>query len=656
MVGVHERKLRVLLVEDNPGDADLVRDYISTDPREVIELVCVPSLGAAREAIIPEPLDLVLLDLGLPDGKGVEVVTAMREMAAQVPIVVLTGRADTASAMEALRSDAQDYLVKGQLDAPTLRRSIRYAVERHRVQQQYRQQLSVNPDGVLVLDRAGNVRFTNAAAERLLGNVPRRVEELPEEIRVSLHGAADVTLRSGRIVETRSVETFWNHQPACLITLHDCTDRHRAQEALSHLTEELGRANERLEHLVDTDHLTEVLNRRGMEDALGKEVARVRRTSGELVAVLIDYDNFKRVNDSYGHAVGDAALRALTDAVRGALRFGDYIGRVGGDEFLVLLPDTDVRVGVRVAEKLRQVIKTTTLPVADGGLTLSASLAVAKVGGHVVSLEEVLAATNPALKRSKRAGKDRVRPAGEGAIEDLKVGDTDDFNVETIPLETFLQAIHEIGSGKVVGFEALTHGPPGGLARPAELFRAAFERNVLTAIDLRALAVSLSALRQERAEGWLHLNLFPSTILNTPPDRIVRMLSEVGSVDRVCIELSEQQFLGDPSYLLEPLTVLREGGIRVALDDVGYGRSSIEALLVLEPDVVKVDQSCVRAIDSHPRERRQLERLHSMIGISGATPIVEGVETEEELRVLKEMGVQYCQGYLWGEPRPALRR
>lgn len=653
-MGVQRQRLRVLLVEDNPGDVDLVRDYIGTDPREAIDLVCVPSLGAAREAITPEPLDLVLLDLGLPDGKGIEVVTAMREMAAHVPIVVLTGRADSAWAMEALRSDAQDYLVKGQLDAPTLRRSIRYAIERHRTQHQYRQQLSVNPDGVVVVDYTGHVHFTNAAAERLLGATPQRVEELPEDIRVSLHGAADVTLPSGRIVETRSVETMWNHQPACLITLHDCTDRHRAQEALSRLTQELSLANEHLERLVGTDHLTEVLNRRGMEDALGKEVARVRRTNDDLVAILIDYDNFKRVNDSYGHAVGDVALRALTDGVRGALRSGDYIGRVGGDEFLVLLPNTDVRVGVAVAEKLRQTIKATTLPVADGSLTLSASLAVSKVGRHVVSLQEVLATTNPALRRSKEAGKDRVQAAGGWTPEDVEVGDTGEFDVDTIPLETFLQAIHEVGAGDVVGYEALTRGPTGGLAMPIELFRAAFERNVLTALDLRSLAASLSSLGRERLDGWLHLNLFPSTILNTPPDRLVRMLAEVAPVDRFCIEVSEQQFLGDPTYLLEPLTSLRESGIRLALDDVGYGRSSIEALLVLEPDVVKVDRSCVQAIDTHPRERRQLERLLSMIGISGATAIVEGVETEDELRVLQDIGVRYCQGYLWGEPRPAI--
>jgi EAL domain-containing protein (putative c-di-GMP-specific phosphodiesterase class I) len=99
--------------------------------------------------------------------------------------------------------------------------------------------------------------------------------------------------------------------------------------------------------------------------------------------------------------------------------------------------------------------------------------------------------------------------------------------------------------------------------------------------------------------------------------------------------------------------VLREEGVRIALDDVGYGRSSIEALLVLEPDVVKVDRSCVRGIDARPRERRRLERLLSIIRIGGALAIVEGVETEEELRVLRDIGVSHCQGYLWGEPRPA---
>jgi diguanylate cyclase (GGDEF)-like protein len=507
---------------------------------------------------------------------------------------------------------------------------------------------------VIVVDRDGVVRFTNEAAERLLGMAPKRVEDLPEEIRLAQEGARDVSLSTGHVVETRNVETVWQHRPSCLITLHDCTDRYRAERAMTRLAAELTRANERLERLVGTDPLTEALNRRGIDAALETELARLRRTGDELAAILIDYDNFKAINESYGHAVGDATLRALTQSVRGALRTGDYLGRVGGDEFLVLLPDTGIHVGMAVADKLRRAIKSTTLPLDDRKLSLSASLAVAGVGAQVVSLEQVLAAANLALRQSKRSGKDRVSTSDPWVEAKGPGGPTPEIDLTSIELDTYLQGIHCLDSGAVVGYEALTRGPVGGLATPDDLFRAAFEYNALTALDLRALSASIRvrSLAHLR-DGWFHVNLFPSTILNTPAGRILRLLDESGETNQLCLEISEQQFLGDPAYLAGPLAVLREEGVRIALDDVGYGRSSIEALLVLEPDVVKVDRSCVRGIDARPRERRRLERLLSIIRIGGALAIVEGVETEEELRVLRDIGVSHCQGYLWGEPRPA---
>jgi EAL domain-containing protein (putative c-di-GMP-specific phosphodiesterase class I) len=166
----------------------------------------------------------------------------------------------------------------------------------------------------------------------------------------------------------------------------------------------------------------------------------------------------------------------------------------------------------------------------------------------------------------------------------------------------------------------------------------------------------MESLRASASEGWYHVNLFPSTLLNVAPDRIIPLLERGGSEHRVCVELSEQQFMGDPAFLRPMIQELRRAGYRIGLDDVGFGRSSVEALILLEPDIVKVDRRCIRSIASDPGDRRQLERLLAMLRAVDTIVIVEGVETGEELRILKEMGVPYGQGFLWGKPERSLPR
>ena len=150
--------------------------------------------------------------------------------------------------------------------------------------------------------------------------------------------------------------------PAVKREIKEAAERRGGREAREALTSELELTNARLEELVITDPLTEALNRRGIQRALGQELDRMTRSGESLVAILIDCDDFKTINDGLGFAVGDALLTALTKSLRSGLRSGDHLGRVGGDEFLVLLPDTSVAEGTVVAEKLRQRIKTTILP------------------------------------------------------------------------------------------------------------------------------------------------------------------------------------------------------------------------------------------------------------------------------------------------------
>ena len=648
---MRKKTLKVLVAVDDADVVATIRRCLRKGWGGAMRLTANSTLAGAITHLESEDVDLVLLDLGIAaDAVGVDVVRRVRRIAPSIPIVVITDEELETLAIQALQRDAQDYVLRHQLNPSTLGQAIRFALEPDRWQGQYRRLLSNSPDGVLIVDSQGRVLFVNASSVAMLGWAPARADELPEPLRRSSMEPLDITLDTGRIAEIREVDTQWSGRPARLIMMRDITERRMVERKLNGMAQELRQTNQQLERLVGTDPLTQSLNRRGIEDALGRELRTMSRTGETLMAILIDCDDFKSINDSFGHAVGDAALVALTRSVQDALRVGDHVGRVGGDEFLVLLPATTVAEGLTVADKLRQAIKATTLPLASQDVTLSASLGVGTVGSDVVTVEEVLALLNEALRRSKRAGKDTVSAdratAGDDGIRSRRVV----LDPAEIPLDIVVQGIRRLDDGELVGLEALARGPAGHFSAPSDLFRAAFEQNVLTTLDLRALRTSLDRFRTHGWRGWYHVNLFPSTLLNTPPERIVPLLERSGTRSRICIELSEQQFLGDPAYLRPAIRELRAAGFRIGIDDVGFGRSSVEALMLLEPDVVKVDRRCIRSIGSQAGERRQLERLLAMLRAVDATVVVEGIETQEELEVLRDLGVLYGQGFLWDRP------
>jgi EAL domain-containing protein (putative c-di-GMP-specific phosphodiesterase class I) len=219
-------------------------------------------------------------------------------------------------------------------------------------------------------------------------------------------------------------------------------------------------------------------------------------------------------------------------------------------------------------------------------------------------------------------------------------------------IRPYVQAIHALIDGEIVGHEILSRGPEGAYEQPGDFFRLSHETNVLTLVDLRCLRTCIEAATRIEDRGRVHVNLFPSTLVDTPWQRIVELMEQAAGAARYCIELSEQQFIGAPAYLIESVFALREAGVQVAIDDVGYGRSSLEALVLLEPDVIKLAREFVKGVDGGRPRRRGLERLTRATQTLSTSIVAEGVETEGERDVLLELGILLAQGFLWDEPIP----
>lgn len=407
--------------------------------------------------------------------------------------------------------------------------------------------------------------------------------------------------------------------------------------------EDLQRANSHLLKLANVDPLTGLLNRRGLEAALDAANRHVERSGGGLAAVLIDCDDFKAVNDDFGHDVGDSVLEKISERICGAARTEDHIARVGGDEILLLLVDVRMAEAMEIAERIRLAICTDPVLRGEKDVHVTASLGVQDVSDRRDSIGDILAHTRLALKNSK-IGKNRVR-GGDG--------DTPALDATKALLDgdvwTAVQPIYQLETEAVCGYEMLSRGPDGPFSRPRDFFRVCRELDVLAAVDARCLEVSLRAAASLPQERRIHMNVFPATLIEHGVDRILEIIDRVALPHQVCLELSEQYFVGDPSRLRAAVTELRKAGISIALENVGFGRSALETLVVLEPDYVKIDRRYIQSGRADTGQRF-LERILNVVRVLGSTPMAEGIETAADLALARDVGISLGQGYLLARP------
>lgn len=402
----------------------------------------------------------------------------------------------------------------------------------------------------------------------------------------------------------------------------------------------------RLAHLANHDPLTGLFNRRGLAAELSTEVRRRQRSGSPLSAILIDCDDFKRVNERLGHAGGDHALRELARCLDGALRPSDSVGRIGGDEFLVLLPNTRVAEARAVAERLRRAVARLSLSHGGAAHSLTVSLGVEPVLEGSPSLEGLIELTERSLARSKRAGKNCAsagsapRPSGVAAV--LR-------ELRARPRRTVRETpIVRLRDGATVGWRVEPAGAGRDFEFPRDALSAADDPELLVALDLECVRASLRGASADAASLELHVECLPLTPLERGAESLLGEVWRSGRTNGVCFELSEQQLVGDPSALAPALCDLRGAGVRVALTDVSFGRSSLEALIVLEPQVVELDAGFVRGVALDAGRQRALARLARLVAALGCELHAAGVDTLEDLALLSSLGVACGQGALLG--------
>ena len=450
------------------------------------------------------------------------------------------------------------------------------------------------------------------------------------------------------------VSLFLLFLTALLLIYFISIKRHSSE--LADLNSELDQANSMLKELVTIDPLTGLLNRRGLHQLLFETMTQWQRSGENFHVIMLDLDNFKSVNDTLGFVVGDLILKEVAKKVKASLRSTDRVVRIGGDEFVVILPGIRHAEAMVVAQKIRFQIAQMTVTLSTGkNVRATASIGVTPLAGDEISVDQVVEKAYLALHESKLSGKNRVvfsRQDGEEPSNESDQMITSVLNVlrEGLNFYAVLQPIHRLSDHVTVGYEFLSRLQHQDFKLPNDFFHIALEAKILTLVDLACLRTCLAASRALRHGMKVHVNIFPSTLIETPTSQLVEEFQKSNGVHSVCLEISEQQIVGDPDHIVKQTSILKKAGISISMDDVGFGSSSLESLILLEPEIVKIDRRCVSNISEDPAKIRSLERLLRVVESCNAEAYAEGIESEKDLEVLESLGVQYGQGFYIGKP------
>jgi diguanylate cyclase (GGDEF)-like protein/PAS domain S-box-containing protein len=421
-------------------------------------------------------------------------------------------------------------------------------------------------------------------------------------------------------------------------------------------------AAERLTHAATHDGLTELPNRAALVQRL--DVLLAGAAPGQVSVLFIDLDNFKVVNDSLGHGVGDELLREVARRLRHVMRDTDGLARFGGDEFVVFV-DGGVDPAV-VAERLRRAVQR---PVTVDGheFVTTASIGFAVNSAPGLTADELLRDADAAMYRAKAGGRDRVEAFTEetrrASMAVLQTSTELRRGLERGEVVPYFQPIVDLDGGQVVGFEVLARWlhPDRGLLMPSQFLPMAEEAGLMVELGGRVLRDSLAQLAHWRAVGLrfadctLSVNVATQQLIDGSFLELVHdALGETGiDADSLWLEITETALMADTEAAGNALRDLRGLGLHLSVDDFGTGYSSLTYLKRFPVEAIKVDRSFVTGLGLEADDTSIVEAVVRLGHSLGLSVVAEGVETPLQLNRLRELGCDKGQGYLFGRPRPA---
>lgn len=535
-------------------------------------------------------------------------------------------------------------------------------------------------DGVIVTDPQGLITFMNGVACNLTGWAHQNARGQPidrvfnivnETTRAKVRNPVDEVLKYGKKVQLANHTILISQdgkeypiedsaapivlpngtQLGCVLVFHDVSDKHKIMQAMRWQAHH--------------DPLTGLPNRVLLADRFSRAMAFAQRQNKLLAICLIDLDNFKPINDQFGHQAGDQLLKEVAQNLSRALRGDDSIARLGGDEFVLLLGDFDNTDQITIALTRIQKVLDTPYHVANTSYLLSASIGVAVYPTDNADVDTLLRHADQAMYHAKQLGRNRIAwfdarhdQATQAAYRTLQRIEQGLKNNEFV---LFYQPKVDLKTGSILGYEALLRWfhPEQGMVPPMEFLPLAEEHSLI--IDIGVWAIE-QALRQMRA--WQAMGHAWSIAVNIAPrhfqcedfvnqlDALLKQYPDVPP-NLLDIEILESVAMGDLQHVQNVIHQCQTLGVHFSLDDFGTGFSSLSYLKKLPAETLKIDQTFVRDMLNDTDDLSMVEAIINLAKSFGRLTVAEGIETEEQGVMLQRLGCNIGQGYCIGRPMPA---
>jgi diguanylate cyclase (GGDEF)-like protein/PAS domain S-box-containing protein len=492
---------------------------------------------------------------------------------------------------------------------------------------------------------------------------PDETHAAREEIRRLLAGELESYHAELRCLHARG-HTIWIGLTTSLVRDKDGNPLYRVCQVYN-ITDRK-RSEHRLRYLADHDPLTDLLNRRRFEEELSRELAAAKRYGSPGALLVLDLDHFKYVNDSLGHAAGDELVVRVAASLRGRLRESDLLARLGGDEFAAILPRTDEQAARTVAAGLLEVVRESASPRGGRPHWVTASVGIAPFSGTSdrITSDQLLMEGDMAMYEAKEAGRDRIAVHDPSAPGSMAAGVSWADRIRTALAEDgfilYAQPILGLTGDRSSCQELLLRmeRENGEVNPPADFLPVAERIGLIEEIDRWVVCRAIDLLAQQQRAGRdvrLHVNLSAKSITNADLPLLVGQELAASGADPsgLCFEVTETAAVVDLSRASDFAHQVTELGCELALDDFGAGFGSFQQLKNLEFDYIKIDGGFIRDLGASRVDELVVKSVVEIARGLGKRTVAEFVEDESALRLVREYGVDYAQGFHVGEPRLA---